>query len=252
MRVERVRFPGGHGRQLAGRLQLPPGETRATVLMAHCFTCSKDLRAAGWISRHLAAEGIATFRFDFAGIGDSEGDFESTNFSTNLGDFAAAAAWLRQEGLPARILLGHSLGGAAVLAGASTLPESRLVVTVAAPSTTSHFRAKLLERLPALEADEEAEILLGGQRFRITRQLLDDLSEHRLEQAVAALDRELLVVHSPRDETVPFAEAERIFAAARPPKSFLCLPKADHLLLADPGDAEQLAAWIAAWVTRRG
>ena len=252
MRTERVRFPGAHGHQLAGRLELPSGATRVAVLMAHCFTCSKDLRAAGWISRHLVAEGIATLRFDFAGIGDSEGDFESTNFSTNLDDLAAAAAWLRQEGLPARILLGHSLGGAAVLAAAPKLPESRLVVTVAAPSTTSRFRAKLLERLPALQTGDTAEILLGGHRFRITSQLLDDLSEHRLEQAVTALDRELLVVHSPRDETVPFAEGERIFAAARPPKSFLCLPEADHLLLADPGDARQVAAWIAAWVTRRG
>lgn len=252
MRVERIRFPGVSGHQLAGRLELPPGAPRTTVLMAHCFTCSKDLRAAGWMSRHLVAAGIATMRFDFAGIGDSEGDFESTNFSTNLEDLAAAADWLRGEGLPASVLLGHSLGGAAVLAAAPELPEVRLVVTLAAPSTTTRFRAKLMARLPALAAGEAAEIVLGGQRFRITLQLLDDLDGHRLEDSISRLGKELLVIHSPSDETVSFEEGERIFALAKPPKSFLCLPGADHLLLTNPADARQVSAWLAAWVTRQG
>lgn len=252
MRVERVRFAGALGHQLAGRLELPSGEPRATVLMAHCFTCSKDLRAAGWISRYLVAAGVASFRFDFAGIGDSEGAFEATNFSTNLEDLAAAGDYLRDQGLPPLVLLGHSLGGAAVLAAAGALPEARLVVTLAAPSTTTRFRAKLLDRLPALAAGEETDIVLGGQRFRITPQLLEDLAEHRLEESIAALDRELLVIHSPQDETVPFAEAERIFSLAQPPKSFLSLPGADHLLLNHEGDSRQVARWVNAWVDRQG
>ncbi len=250
MLTERLTFAGALGTPLAARLEEPDSGGFAAVLFAHCFTCSKDLRAAGRLSRRLVEQGLACLRFDFTGIGDSQGDFAATNLSTNLDDLAAAATALRERRQRPLVLFGHSLGGAAVLAVAHRIPEAVLVATLAAPSDTAHFRDTLLRRTPGLAEAGSGEIELGGQRFRITRALLDDLAGHRLGQAVAELDRPLLIFHSPADTTVGIAQAHRLFELARHPKSLIALPGADHLLMADPRDAVLVADVIAAWARR--
>lgn len=253
MERKRLKFPGAFGDQLVGRLELPdpPGsEPAAYALFAHCFTCSKDLKAAGWISRALVARGIAVFRFDFTGIGESAGDFEDTNFSSNLQDLEAAADFLRREHGAPQILIGHSLGGAAVLAAAASIPEARAVATIAAPSDTDHLRETLVRRAPELEERDEAEVDLGGRTFRIKKQLLEDLREGNLQRAVAELGRALLVFHSPVDRVVGIEHARRIYEAAKHPKSFVSLDQADHLLLEDPRDARYVGEVLAAWASR--
>jgi uncharacterized OsmC-like protein/alpha-beta hydrolase superfamily lysophospholipase len=252
MERKRLKFPGAFGDQLVGRLELPdpPGsEPAAYALFAHCFTCSKDLKSAGWISRALVARGIAVFRFDFTGIGESAGDFEGTDFSSNLDDLEAAADFLREEYAAPQILIGHSLGGAAVLAAAERIPEALAVATIGAPSDTGHLRETLVRRAPELEERDHAEVELGGRRFRIRRQLLEDLKEQTLQKAIAELDRALLIFHSPADAIVPVDHARRIYEAAKHPKSFVSLDRADHLLL-DPRDARYVGEVLAAWASR--
>jgi len=246
----RVSFAGALGTPLAARLEEPSTGALAAVLFAHCFTCSKDLRAAGWLSRRLVERGLACLRFDFTGIGESEGDFAATNFSTNLDDLVAAAGALRERVPRPLVLVGHSLGGAAVLAAAGRIPDAVLVATLAAPADTGHFRDTLLRNTPGLAETGAGEISLGGQRFRIGRALLDDLADHRLGDAVAALGRPLLIFHSPADRTVGIAQAHRLFDLARHPKSLIALPGADHLLMDDPRDADLVADVVAAWARR--
>ncbi len=252
MPSEISRFRSSRGATLAARVDRPDEAPRAWALLAHCFTCSKDLRSAGWLARALAARGMGCVRFDFTGFGESEGEFSGTDFSSNVEDVLAAAAFMRAELGAPRLLVGHSLGGAAVLAAAARVPEAELVVTIAAPSGTEHFRDKLVRMAPELEARGEAEVTLGGRRFRIRRQLLDDLAEHALEDAIASLGRALIVCHSPADTTVDITQGERIFALARHPKSFLCLEGADHLLLGDERDARLVAETAALWLARHG
>lgn len=256
MERKRLRFRGAFGGDLVGRLELPdpPGsEPAAYALFAHCFTCSKDLKSAGWISRALVERGIAVFRFDFTGIGESEGDFADTDFSSNLDDLEAAADFLRREHRAPEILIGHSLGGAAVLAAAERIREARAVATIGAPSETEHLRDTLLRRDPALETElartDEAELELGGRRFRIKRQLLEDLREDHLRRAIGELDRALLIFHSPVDEVVGVDHARRIYEAAKHPKSFVSLDRADHLLT-DSRDARYVGEVLAAWAGR--
>jgi putative redox protein len=252
MERERLRFPGAFGSDLVGRLELPdpPGsEPAAYALFAHCFTCSKDLKSVGWISRALVERGIAVLRFDFTGIGESAGDFEDTDFSSNLDDLEAAADFLRREYQAPQILIGHSLGGAAVLAAAERVPEARAVATIAAPSETEHLRETLLRRAPELEDTDQAEIELGGRTFRIQRKLLDDLGEDHLHRAVAELGKALLVFHSPVDQVVGIEHARKIYEAAKHPKSFVSLDDADHLLL-DSRDARYAGEVLAAWASR--
>ncbi len=250
MTTERLTFTGAFGDRLAARLEMPDGEPVAYALFAHCFTCSKDLKAARWLSEALAERSIAVLRFDFTGIGESEGDFSNTNFSSNLDDLLAAAEMLRRDRLPPRLLIGHSLGGAAVIAAAARIPEAAAVVTIAAPSDTTHFRDTLLRTAPELTSRGVAEITLGGRRFTIRRQLLEDLEEHAMEKHLAALGRPLLVCHSPADRTVPVEEGLRIFSRAGQPKSFLSLDGADHVLLADEDDARWIGRVVAAWAAR--
>jgi len=245
---ERVTFPGTRG-QLAARIDRPAGEARAWALFAHCFTCSKDLKAARWVSRALAEQGIAVLRFDFTGIGESEGDFSETDFSSNLEDLVAAAAYLRAEHAAPRILIGHSLGGAAMLAVAARLPEVVAVATIGAPSDVAHLARTLVRLAPALEREPSAEVTLGGRSFRIRRALLDDLAQQALEAAIGRLGRALLILHSPVDQTVGIEHAARIYAAARHPKSFVSLDDADHLLTRER-DARYAAAVIGAWASR--
>ena len=246
----RVRFPGATGIQLAGRMEIPSGQPLGRALFAHCFTCSKDLKAVVRISRALAEAGFVVLRFDFTGIGESDGEFADTNFSSNLDDLVAAAEYLRSEVGPADLLVGHSLGGAAVLAAADRIPEARAVSTIAAPSSTDYLRKRLLEGAPELQTEDEARIDLMGRSIRIRRQLLDDLEEEHMRSGISALGRPLLIFHSPADEVVGIEHARKIYKAARHPKSFVSLDQADHLLLARESDALMVGGVMAAWAAR--
>jgi len=253
MRRERVRFPGSLGGELVGRLERPDGEPRAYALFAHCFTCGKDIKAAGWISRSLVERGFGVLRFDFTGIGESEGDFADTDFHSNLDDLVAAGDFLRSRYRAPALLAGHSLGGAAMLAAASAFPEAAAVATIGAPADTAHLRRTLAEKArEELERDGVAEVDLGGSRpVRVGRELFDDLAEDHLNGEIAGLGRPLLIFHSPADTVVPIDHAERIFTAAKHPKSFVSLGEAHHLLW-DERDArwvgEQLATWAGRYV----
>jgi putative redox protein len=247
--AERLRFRGAFGDELSARLEQPSGEVRGYALFAHCFTCSKDLRAAREISRALADRGFAVLRFDFTGLGESEGDFAGSDFSSNVGDLVAAADFLRAEREAPSLLVGHSLGGAAAIAAAARIVEVRAVATIGAPSEAAHLRDTLLRENPELEGSEEAEVELAGRRFRIRRELLDDLEAQNVEAVVADLGRPLLVLHATDDEIVGVEHAERLFSTARHPKSLVALDGADHLLT-DPAAARRAAEVLAAWAGR--
>ncbi len=242
-------FPGADGATLAARLEMPDAPPRAFALFAHCFTCGKDSSATVRIARALAAHGVATLRFDFTGLGQSEGDFANTNFSSNVADLAAAAAHLRAMHEAPRLLVGHSLGGAAVLAAAHLIPEVRAVATIGAPSDAEHVVHQFHAHAEEIETTGAAEVLLAGRKFTVKRQLLEDLRQQRQADHIAQLHRPLLVMHAPRDEVVGIENASRIFLAARHPKSFISLDDADHLLTRT-ADAEYAARMIAAWSDR--
>lgn len=255
--TERVQFPGAHGHALAARLERPAGPIQAFALFAHCFTCSKDLKAVRRISRALALRGMAVLRFDFTGLGESEGDFADTNFSSNLDDLRAAITYLRDEHAAPSLLIGHSLGGAAVLAIAGEFAEVRAVATIGAPSDTNHLRDGLLASAPSLgpgdgagDPADSAEIRLAGRPFTIRRQLLEDLGDQRVLDRVARLAKPLLILHSPVDDVVGIDHARRLYEAAHHPKSFVSLDDADHLLLARDRDADYAADVLAAWAGR--
>ncbi len=248
-RSEKITFTGGHGDVLAARLDLPEGPPRAYALFAHCFTCSKDIFAAARIAGALAQRGFAVLRFDFTGLGSSEGEFANTNFSSNLEDLEAAAEFLRANHQAPKILIGHSLGGAAVLAAAGRVPEAAAVVTIAAPFEPAHVAAHFTDAIPEIEAKGEAEVFLGGRPFRIQKHFLDDISAHNMRAAIGDLRKALLIFHGPRDETVGIGNAAHIFEAAKHPKSFFSLDDADHLL-SRREDAVYVAEVIAAWAAR--
>jgi putative redox protein len=244
-----IRFTGAQGDELAARLDLPAGPPRAYALFAHCFTCSKDTVAAARIAAALAARGIATLRFDFTGLGGSGGDFANTNFSSNVEDLLAAAAWLAAYRGPVRLLIGHSLGGAAMLAAAAQLPEAKAVATIGAPADPAHVTRLLADRAADIKAEGEAEVELAGRRFRIRKQFLDDLAGQEQGARLARLGKALLVMHAPLDDIVGIDNASRIFLAAKHPKSFVSLDDANHLLTRRR-DAEYAAGVIAAWAER--
>lgn len=248
-RIERVTFPGSQGHQLAARLDLPAGPPRAYALFAHCFTCGKDLRSAGRLASALTDSGFAVLRFDFTGLGSSDGEFENTNFSSNTADLLAAIDWLRNEHAAPQVLVGHSLGGAAVLSVAGEAPEVRAVVTIGAPADADHVSGLFEDATDEIRERGEACVRLAGRPFTITQQFLDDLTAHRVVERVATMKKPLLVMHSPIDNTVGIDNAARIFEAARHPKSFMSLDGADHLL-ADLEDAEFAAGAIAAFASR--
>ena len=250
IKSERVTFPGAFGHQLAARLDRSEEAPRACALFAHCFTCSKDLKATARISRALVERGIAVLRFDFTGLGESEGEFADTNFSSNLEDLLAAVEYMRANYAAPKLLIGHSLGGAAVLATAARVPEAVAVATLGAPSDTRHLGEGILRSAPELEAAEEAEVMLAGRPFRVRRQLLDDLREQSVLTAVRKLGKPLLILHSPIDDVVDIDHARRIYQAAKHPKSFVSLDGVDHLLLKDPADARYVAEVLAAWSGR--
>ena len=246
---ERLDFPGHDGSRLAGRLELPPGPPRAYALFAHCFTCSKDIFAAARIAEALAGRGIAVLRFDFTGLGASEGEFANTNFSSNVADLVAAANHLRATRAAPALLVGHSLGGAAVLAAAGDIPEVRAVVTIGAPADAAHVVKNFAADVERIEATGAAEVTLAGRKFSIRKQFLEDVEGARLTERVAELKRPLLIFHAPRDETVGIENAAAIYNAAKHPKSFISLDDADHLL-GRPEDAIYVADVLAAWATR--
>ncbi|MFI6541305.1 alpha/beta fold hydrolase [Nonomuraea sp. NPDC050547] len=249
MNHTKVLFPGSGGEPLAGRLELPAGPVVATALFAHCFTCGKDSVAASRISRGLAARGVAVLRFDFTGLGQSGGDFANTTFTSNVGDLVCAAGHLRETiGAPG-ILIGHSLGGAAVLAAAELIPEARAVVTIGAPAGTTHVEHLLGSSRAEIEASGVAEVVLAGRPFRISKEFLSDIRRQDQHERIAGLRRALLVMHAPQDELVGVENARLIYDAARHPKSFVSLDGADHLLT-DRRDAAYVADVLAAWAGR--
>ncbi|NJN14859.1 MAG: OsmC family protein [Oscillochloris sp.] len=242
-------FPGAHGVHLSARLELPETTPRAFALFAHCFTCGKNLKAVHTISRALAAVGIAVLRFDFTGLGESEGDFEDTTFASNVADLTAAAEFLATAYQAPSLLIGHSLGGAAVIHAAAQLPDVRAVVTIAAPSEPSHVVRLLEHARPEIEAQGCAIVKIGGRPFPIRKEFLEDLEATRMESVTRSLRRPLLVMHSPRDTTVGIDNAARIYQAAIHPKSFFSLDDADHLL-SRAEDSRYAAGMIAAWADR--
>lgn len=249
MPSDKLTFIGSEGQSLAARFDQPAGVPRAVALFAHCFTCSKDILAAKRIAEALVADGIAVLRFDFTGLGHSGGEFANTNFSSNVKDLVAAADFLREQGRAPTLLIGHSLGGAAVLAAASEIPEATAVATIGAPADPAHVAANFASSREEIERTGEAEVALAGRRFRIKKQFLEDIEGHRLEHAIGSLKKALLVFHAPRDQIVGIENAGRIFLAAKHPKSFISLDDADHLLTG-PADATYVARMLATWAER--
>ena len=249
MPTERFTFPGHDGQQLSARLDLPDGPHLATALFAHCFTCSKDIPAARRIAARLAAMGIAVLRFDFTGLGHSEGEFENTNFTTNIEDLIAACHELDKRDMSPSLLIGHSLGGAAVLKAAPHMSSIKGVVTIGAPFDPEHVTENFADSLPDIIRDGVAEVSLGGRPFRISNDFLEDIAKGELTPAIGSLDAALLVLHAPRDATVSINNASEIFLAAKHPKSFVTLDDADHLL-GRAEDAEYAATLIASWATK--
>ena len=250
MPVQTLEFPNDHGDQLAARLSLPPdGRPVAYALFAHCFTCNRNLNAVRRISQEMSDHGLAVLQFDFTGLGDSEGDFSDTGFSSNVDDLVAAARYLAHHHEAPRVLIGHSLGGAAVLKAAGSIPSSRAVVTIGAPSDPKHVTHLIEDARETIEQTGQATVTLAGRSFLIKKQFLEDLEETRMEETIRGLRRALLVCHSPIDQTVGIENAARIFQAAMHPKSFLSLDKADHLLSSE-ADAFYVGRAAAAWATR--
>jgi uncharacterized OsmC-like protein/fermentation-respiration switch protein FrsA (DUF1100 family) len=247
--TERFQFEGEGGVQLAAALDLPDGEPMAYALFAHCFTCGKDVLAARRIAVALAEKGIAVLRFDFTGLGSSEGDFANATFSSNVADLVRAAHHLREKTKAPAILIGHSLGGAAILAAAAMIPEAKAVVTIAAPSDPAHVAGLFKDHVDDIRKDGEAKVSLAGRPFTIKRAFLDDVAEQNLTAGIAGLHKALLVMHSPTDDTVGIDNATRIFVAAKHPKSFVSLAGADHLL-SQRRDSAYVADVIAAWAMR--
>jgi uncharacterized OsmC-like protein/alpha/beta superfamily hydrolase len=243
----RITFPNGRGEDLAGRLELPD-EPRAFCVFAHCFTCSKDTAAASRISRGLAQRGFGVLRFDFTGLGGSDGDFANENFSSNQEDLVAAAAWLRENHAAPTLLVGHSLGGAAVLATAHRIPEVKAVATIGAPSAPSHVEHLLAPALTEIERDGEATVQLAGRDFRVRRQFLEDLRDQPFDTALRDMHAAVLLMHAPDDEVVALDHARQLFLRLSHPRSFLALDGADHLLTR-PGDARRVADLLASWAS---
>jgi len=251
MATERITFTGHSGETLSARLDLPEGPHLATAVFAHCFTCGKDIPAARRIAGRLAAMGLAVLRFDFTGLGHSEGEFENTSFTSNVQDLVKAAEYLAQRNLPPSLIIGHSLGGAAVLRAAGQIDSIKAVTTIGAPFDPEHVTHNFADALPEIIAKGAAEVSLGGRPFRIGRDFVKDVQEEQLAPAIASLNKALLVLHAPRDTIVSIDNAANIFMAAKHPKSFVTLDDADHLISRGE-DAQYAADVIAACGTNQG
>jgi uncharacterized OsmC-like protein/pimeloyl-ACP methyl ester carboxylesterase len=244
----RATFKGSAG-ELSARLDLPVGPVRAFALFAHCFTCTKDIFAARRIASSLAAAGVGVLRFDFTGLGSSEGEFANTNFSSNVEDLIRAAGYLRDNYSAPSLLIGHSLGGAAVLVAAHAIPEARAVVTINAPADAAHVLKNFGSSLEEIRDKGEAHVVLAGRQFRIRSSFVADAEQHRLEERISSLNKALLIMHAPRDAVVGIENASKIFVAAKHPKSFVSLDDADHLL-SSPATAAYAARLIEAWASK--
>lgn len=249
MPTERITFPGHSGETLAARLDLPTGPILATALFAHCFTCSKDIPAARRIAGRLAAMGIAVLRFDFTGLGHSEGEFANTTFSSNVADLIAASQYLAKRSMAPALLIGHSLGGAAVLRARAGIPSVKGVVTLGAPFDPGHVSHHFDAALPEIQSKGRAEVCLGGRPFVIGRDFVEDITAEALTPSIKELNAALLVMHAPRDATVSIDNAAEIFTTAKHPKSFVTLDESDHLIT-KARDAEYAAEVISAWASR--
>jgi putative redox protein len=248
-RRAKLEFPGTDGLMVAGLLETPDANPHSFVLFAHCFTCGKDVVSASRIARALVSRGYAVLRFDFTGLGSSDGDFANSNFSSNVGDLVAAADFLRENYRAPSLLIGHSLGGAAVLAAAHAMKEVKGVVTIGAPADPEHVLKQFACKIDQISQEGVAEVQLAGRPFTIKKQFLEDLADQYQSEKISSLKKALLVFHSPVDATVSIGEAEKIYRSAKHPKSFVSLDDADHLLT-KARDAEYVAATISAWATR--
>lgn len=242
-------FINQQGQTLSGRLELPTGKPRAYAIFAHCFTCSKNILAASRISKALTNHDIAVLRFDFTGLGNSEGDFANTNFSSNVADLLAAYQALERDFQAPAILIGHSLGGAAVLKAQSELPAVKAVATIGAPSDTAHVSHLFKDDLTQIKTQGEARVQLAGREFRIKQQFVDDIKEQDLLSSLSQSKKAFLILHSPVDETVSIDHAAKIYLSLKHPKSYLSLDKMDHLV-SKPADAEYIALMIGSWLSR--
>jgi putative redox protein len=250
MNSQKIKFIGAQGEKLSARIDEPDsGSTKGVVLFAHCFTCSKNLRAVGHISRTLTEHDMSVFRFDFTGLGESEGDFSDTNFSSNIEDLESAAEFIKEEWSAPRMLMGHSLGGAAVLQAAHHIPSIEAVATIGAPCNPEHVTHHLMDSMDEIEDKGAARVKLAGRVFTIKKQFLDDLKEQKMNQVIKHLGRPLLIFHSPVDQTVGIDNAAHIYKLAKHPKSFISLDDADHLLTNEE-DAKYVGSVAAAWVER--
>lgn len=233
---------------LSGLLETPAYGVKAYVLFSHCFTCGKDIAAAARIARALVARGYAVLRFDFTGLGASEGDFSDTNFSTNVSDLVTAANFLRKQYQAPSLLIGHSLGGTAALSAAHQIPECKGVITIGAPANAVHVAKHFADNIATIESQGQADIKIAGRQYTIKKQFLDNLNKHSVGH-IADLHVPILVMHSPVDQIVSINEAEKIYQAAKHPKSFISLDNADHIL-SNSMDAEYVATSISAWVSK--
>lgn len=249
MRSKKITFEGAYGDELAARIDLPDGEATTFALFAHCFTCSKNLRVVTNISKTLNKRGFGVLRFDFTGLGESEGDFAETNFSSNIEDLIAAAEYMASRYQAPEVLIGHSLGGAAVLQAAAKIKESKAVATIGAPSDPEHVKTNFGAKLDEIESRGKATVTLAGRDFTIKKQFIDDLKASRMDKKIKNLDRALMIFHSPADTIVGIDNAAHIYKMARHPKSFVSLDDADHLLKKEE-DGIYVAEVLASWAGR--
>ena len=246
MKSKNIEFDGALGEKLSARLDRAEGDEIGFALFAHCFTCSKNLKAVGHVTKSLADRGISTLMFDFTGLGQSDGEFANTNFSSNVEDLVAAAEYLEAEFEAPSLLVGHSLGGAAVLHAAHNLDSVKAVATIGAPSDPTHVKENFEMKLDEIEETGEAEVTLAGRPFKIKKQFLDDLESAGREDKISTLDRALLIMHAPLDKTVSIDNAAKLYSRAKHPKSFVSLHRADHLLT-DPEFSQYAGKLIAQW-----
>lgn len=249
MPSKKIEFTGALGETLSAKIDLPDGNTKAYALFAHCFTCSKDLKAVGNITAALTEVGIATFRFDFTGLGQSSGNFSDTNFSSNVDDLVAAAEYMQKEFEAPSILIGHSLGGAAVLQAAHRIESVDAVSVIGAPAEPDHVKENFSLSIDEIEETGEAKVSLAGRPFTIKKQFLDDLSENSMRTYIRKLGKALMIFHSPIDNTVGIDNAQKIFVAAKHPKSFISLDEADHLL-SNKSDSTYVGKVLGTWAEK--
>lgn len=247
--MPRFDFENRNGHTLTGNLEIGDSDPRAYAIFAHCFTCSKNVRAASEISRQMAERGIGVLRFDFTGLGNSEGDFANTNFSSNVADLIAAAQALADVGKAPSLLVGHSLGGAAACIAAGQIDGIRAVATIGSPSEPAHVTHLFGDAVAEIKSDGAATVSIGGRELTIERHFLDDLKQHTVEESLRQLGKPFLIFHSPQDTTVAIENARQLYEAAKHPKSFIALDRADHLL-SKPADAEFVASILAVWFDR--